>query len=938
MKNLSKRFVSMMLAFAIVLSPISSVFATNTGSNTQLKASTGVVNISEERAKSQVESFKSDLRLSNEVNSTNKEQEKVRVVIEVSGSPLILSATAQKSKVSDLAKSQIEKQEAQMLKTQKAVETGLNRVGIETKVFNNMTAIINAFSAEVKFSDIEKIKEFSGVENVFISNEYERPEMITSKDQVSAKQAWDLGYGGEGTVLAVLDSGIDPSHKDFVLDDDVEEGLTKSDIDSLLEEENLPGKYYTEKVPYAYNYYDLNDNVKDYGDSQHGQHVAGTMAANGDESNGGIKGVAPDAQLLGMKVFSSDIRYATTFSDIYVKAIDDAIKLGADAINMSLGSPAGFYLENGLEQRVITNAQNNGIVTTISAGNERNIVNGWTKALGENPDTGVLGSPSANKAAFSIAAFENSGLLTAVANILPDEVNAGDIVLTEASGAPEYSTIANDEGFTYEFVGKGTADEFSKVNVEGKIAVAIRGNTFADTIVNGMKAGAVGVLVYNHAEGGDGIVNMAGGDGATIPFAFMGNTSGLKLVEAKEANPEVKIKFNKNLKSVSNPEGNKMGVFSSWGPTPDLQLKPELTAPGGNIYSTQNDDKYTTMSGTSMAAPHAAGGVGVVRQFVDEKIEEGIFPDLTQREKSDFVQLLLMNTADVKSDPTDSEIIFTPREQGAGLMNLAKATTNFVTVVDNTKGRTSFGEGKLELGEVGEAVSSTLKVKNYDTKPVTITPKVTLLLEYSLSEEDVQFLSEAYGMSKEQVESILGKTGSLQEYADIVYEEELDSFTLEAGSEDTFPVTLDLKDIPQNRFVEGFVTLEKSDGQVLSVPFLGFKGEWDSLRIVDTFDASNLLEDPSAADDSIRVVNPLQPSQFQSSGFYQSGMIGVLISNPNKVLLAPSNVVYNMFVGISEAAPIVSQLRNAKTMKYKVLDKDGNELRLLDISEGVRKI
>src|SRR5690606_11806666 len=108
---------------------------------------------------------------------------------------------------------------------------------------------------------------------------------------------------------------------------------------------DLLGKYFTEKVPYGYNYYDLNHEVLDLGPdaSMHGMHVAGTVGANGDPEKGGIKGVAPEAQLLAMKVFSNDPIYATTFSDIYLVAIDESIRLGADVLHMSLGSTASFY-------------------------------------------------------------------------------------------------------------------------------------------------------------------------------------------------------------------------------------------------------------------------------------------------------------------------------------------------------------------------------------------------------------------------------------------------------------------------------------------------------------------------------------------------------------------------------------------------------------------
>ena len=67
-------------------------------------------------------------------------------------------------------------------------------------------------------------------------------------------------------------------------------------------------------------------------------------------------------------------------------------------------------------------------------------------------------------------------------------------------------------------------------------------------------------------------------------------------------------------------EYKKMSDFSSWGVPGNLSLKPEITAPGGSIYSvdgeTAGGTAYTLMSGTSMAAPQIAGITAVVKQYI----------------------------------------------------------------------------------------------------------------------------------------------------------------------------------------------------------------------------------------------------------------------------------------------------------------------------------
>lgn len=110
----------------------------------------------------------------------------------------------------------------------------------------------------------------------------------------------------------------------------------------------------------------------------------------------------------------------------------------------------------------------------------------------------------------------------------------------------------------------------------------------------------------------------------------------------------------------------KPSSFSDWGPTPDLQLKPEMAAPGGNISSAKPGGGFQLMSGTSMASPHMAGAAAVVRQYLQEKLgltESGQVHDLTDA--------LLMSTAHPALREDGSP--YSPRQQGAGVLNLKDA-------------------------------------------------------------------------------------------------------------------------------------------------------------------------------------------------------------------------------------------------------------------------
>lgn len=120
--------------------------------------------------------------------------------------------------------------------------------------------------------------------------------MQTSNTLTEAESVWNnCSYKGEGMVIAVIDTGFDYTHKDFQTIDEENVKITKDLADNDIK--NLGyGKYFSEKIPYGYNYADGNDEIKNE-DQIHGMHVAGIALANGE-----IKGVAPEAQLLAMRV------------------------------------------------------------------------------------------------------------------------------------------------------------------------------------------------------------------------------------------------------------------------------------------------------------------------------------------------------------------------------------------------------------------------------------------------------------------------------------------------------------------------------------------------------------------------------------------------------------------------------------------------------------
>lgn len=216
----------------------------------------------------------------------------------------------------------------------------INNVTSKTKAIRNSIAkqvngtirhvygdLLNGFSIEMKRKYIDEISKRSDVESVTETIKTAQTESNFLNEVNQAKQVWkDMGNKGEGEVIAVVDSGIDPNHKDMRLSDPSKAKLNKSNIPSLGY-----GKYYSDKIPFAYNYAERSDNIVDTGrEHEHGMHVAGISAANATDqdilNDTGVRGVAPEAQVLAMKVGGNSKFNGYIQSDDYLAAFEDAAK------------------------------------------------------------------------------------------------------------------------------------------------------------------------------------------------------------------------------------------------------------------------------------------------------------------------------------------------------------------------------------------------------------------------------------------------------------------------------------------------------------------------------------------------------------------------------------------------------------------------------------
>lgn len=151
-----------------------------------------------------------------------EEKEKVRVIVELEQKSIVDEAIEKGVDYKELDKSFIEEKTEEIKKEQKDIVKDIDDKVKSSDIssLRQYDTIINGVSFSVDKKDIQNIENIQGVKNVYVSEEFERPLLKSSTNMIGANLVWsNLGYKGEGTVVAVVDSGIDFSHKAFKLDD-----------------------------------------------------------------------------------------------------------------------------------------------------------------------------------------------------------------------------------------------------------------------------------------------------------------------------------------------------------------------------------------------------------------------------------------------------------------------------------------------------------------------------------------------------------------------------------------------------------------------------------------------------------------------------------------------------------------------------------------------
>lgn len=837
-----------------------------------------------------------------------EEDEVVRVLIMVEGDSVIENdAKASLNLYTELQMNTIEaKQDRVISKIERTVLDG-----DDLEVRYQYSWLLNGLAAEVPYGMVDEIEEIAGVDKVILQPMYELEDgtqnsnsrTIADGSMIGREDTWASGYTGKGIKIAIIDTGLDDDHQNFqAMSEDklTEDSATKDTVASVLDKLNASALYpnltvdqvyHSNKVVFGFNYVDQSTVINHSTDSQgdHGTHVAGIAAAN-DLGNGEAVGVAPDAQLYVMKIFGAN---GGAYADDILASIEDALMLGADVINMSLGSNAGFTSGGEEVDEIYARVADTNTILAVAAGNSTTagVGNMWgtDSNLTSNPDNSIISSPATYQNATSVASVENVKIQS---NYI--EINDKKFGYIEGSdGVNDAISVLAGSEYDYAMVDNcgQTLEDFTNAGVEGKIAVVQRGITnFSSKHEFAQEAGAVACIIYNNTTG---TLNMALTDGTgTIPCVSVTLAAGEYLAAAKEGSADAAIYVAKEQTLIPNDEGGKMSDFSSWGASPDLSLEPDISGPGGNIYSTLDGGTYGIMSGTSMATPNVAGISALVMQYA-----KTTNPDMADDELHDYVNSLLISTSEPVVYDEETGLTYSPRQQGSGLANAYSATkTKAYLSVDGNEmpeaelyddvertGNYNFTYHVNNFGEnaIYYDLSTNVQTEDVDVYDelsfMSLTPRALSAATSETSDSmvytydyDANGKTDTHDARELYLTSVVGtkdmETGAefryevdltegsdstdVQAYLDALVGKESEAdladqvLKVEAGTAADVNVSISLSEADREYletyyenggYVEGFTNLTaRSTGDVdLSMPYLGFYGDWTEAPIID---------------------------------------------------------------------------------------------------------
>ena len=527
--------------------------------------------------------------------------------------------------------------------------------------------VLNGLAVEVSAEEAATLRGMTGVVDVYPDTLRELDtdvshEVILSDAVWSGETADDVATKGEGIIVAMIDSGVNPGHPSFAVED-MDGYVHENPHDTYLGvcEPGAPGfmDICNDKLIGAYNFHPASPGPLD--EDGHGSHVGSTIAGTkhlAEATIGGtvhervIQGVAPHANVISYKVCHPSCPGSATIASVNAAIADDVAVL-----NYSI-SGSDFPWADPVDLAFL-DAYAAGISVVASAGND-----------GPGASTAAKSGPwnSSVAATTHHRAFGHEITVTAPTPV-PEPVQGipgfpGDGPgLTADLEAPLVDAGAVSPG------NHRACSSLPAGSMAGSIGVIERGDcTFQIKVENAQAAGAVGVILGNNVAGPP--VAPGGLATTTIPAVQTSNADYQALVDTIADNgataTEGVIRAGTDL-YLDDSWTDIVGGFSSRGPSQYDMLLPTFAAPGVNILAAGADgagepNEYLVLQGTSMSSPHGAGAAALLR---------ALNPDWTPSE----VRSALAATGDTALVKEDGTTAADPFDIGGGRINLASAST-----------------------------------------------------------------------------------------------------------------------------------------------------------------------------------------------------------------------------------------------------------------------
>jgi minor extracellular serine protease Vpr len=634
-------------------------------------------------------------------------------------------------------------------------------------------------------------------------------DLAHSTTMIGSNLANASGWTGLGVKVAIIDSGIDYTHPDLggcfgvgckVVGgwDFVGNTFDSNSTDSTYQPIPHPD---ADPAPCDANLADQIAQQPGAGtsDAAHGTHVAGITAAKAASATG-VTGVAPNATLLAYRVFGCN---GSTSDDIMIAALERAYSDGARVVNMSIGDAFNNFADSP-DAAVSSALVQNGVVVVASAGNSG--ANGLYSTGAPSVGRGVISVASVQNLSFPAPSFDvvsgattmHVGYLALATTVAaPTSGAAGNIVWAgrgclnavaspplDAAGNPQAPVPAGGDPYL--------------ASVSGNVALLVRGVcSFNEKYARAVAAGATAVVIMNDGftpdrrgiVAGGGVVDL-GKPGVTISW-----TDGIVLQAL--AQPAA-MTWTANTVDSPDPVAGQISSFSSWGMASDLALKPDVSAPGGNIRSTWplvQDGGYNVISGTSMAAPHVTGSAADYLQA---------HPLATPA----AVQAALQNTSTPVINSTLGSRDGADR-QGSGLININNAISAPASVSPST----------ISLGD-GHGGSATLTLTNNTAAAITYAAgNSSALVQEPFLSDGVTLGHMPYTFGQFFFGNGVSFTGLTT-----------GRVTVPAGGSATVGATIAEPGWDDRTLYGGFLSFTPvGGGQVLRVPYGGFVGDYQAI-------------------------------------------------------------------------------------------------------------